>query len=136
NRTSLTPDHLTIGALLLGCAAAWSFSRADPLGLVVGALVFHISFLLDCMDGKIARLKGTGTVFGSWLDYVFDRVRVLICTIGLMGGQLAASGETLYAWLALAVVFTDMFRYLNSPQMAKVRKKMRRSQKARVRAGL
>ena len=24
------------------------------------------------MDGKIARLKGTGSVFGAWLDYVFD----------------------------------------------------------------
>ncbi|MDA2812257.1 CDP-alcohol phosphatidyltransferase family protein [Nocardiopsis sp. RSe5-2] len=136
NRTSVTPDHLTIAALLLGCAAAFSFGRADVLGLVLGAVVFHISFLLDCMDGKIARLKGNGTVFGSWLDYVFDRVRVLICTIGLLGGQFAATGDTVYIWFALAVVFTDMFRYLNSPQMAKVRKKMRRAQKARVRRGL
>ncbi|WP_083939414.1 CDP-alcohol phosphatidyltransferase family protein [Nocardiopsis chromatogenes] len=136
NRTSLTPDHLTIAALLLGVAAAFSFGRADVLGLVLGAAVFHVSFLLDCMDGKIARLKGNGTVFGSWLDYVFDRVRVLICTIGLMGGQYAATGDTVYIWFALAVVFTDMFRYLNSPQMAKVRKKMRRAQRARVRRGL
>ncbi|MDA2806292.1 CDP-alcohol phosphatidyltransferase family protein [Nocardiopsis suaedae] len=136
NRTSLTPDHLTTAALLLGCAAAFSFGRADVLGLVLGAVVFHVSFLLDCMDGKIARLKGNGTVFGSWLDYVFDRVRVLICTLGLMGGQFAATGDTVYIWFALVVVFTDMFRYLNSPQMAKVRKKMRRAQRARVRRGL
>ncbi|WP_017538731.1 CDP-alcohol phosphatidyltransferase family protein [Nocardiopsis halophila] len=136
NRTALTPDHLTAAALVLGCAASVAFGRADALGLVLGAAVFHISFLLDCMDGKIARLKGNGTVFGSWLDYVFDRVRVLICTIGLMGGQFAATGDTVYIWFALAVVFTDMFRYLNSPQMARVRKNMRRSQKKRVRIGL
>ncbi|WP_017556135.1 CDP-alcohol phosphatidyltransferase family protein [Nocardiopsis baichengensis] len=136
NRSSITPDHLTIGALLLGLGAAWSFSRGDSIGLVVGAVVFHVSFLLDCMDGKIARLKGNGTVFGSWLDYVFDRVRVLICTIGLMWGQYASTGDAVFVWFALAVVFTDMFRYLNSPQMAKVRKKMRRSQKSRIKYAL
>jgi hypothetical protein len=45
------------------------------------------------MDGKIARLKGTGTVLGGWLDYVFDRVRVLTCTLTLMWGQFDATGS-------------------------------------------
>ncbi|MCW2948614.1 MAG: hypothetical protein JWR24_5331 [Actinoallomurus sp.] len=40
------------------------------------------------MDDKIARLKGTGTVLGGWLDYVFDRVRVLTCTLTLMWGAV------------------------------------------------
>ncbi|OLT24216.1 phosphatidylglycerophosphate synthase [Nocardiopsis sp. CNR-923] len=126
NRTEITPNQLTLAALVLGLAAAVCFYLADWYWLLAGALLFHLSFVLDCMDGKIARLKGNGSVFGSWLDYVFDRVRVLICAIALMGGQFAVTGEPIFLWFLLGIVFTDMFRYLNSPQMAKVRSTMRR----------
>ena len=62
-------------------------------------MLFHLSFVIDCMDGKIARLNGTGSVFGAWLDYVFDRLRVLVCTVALMGGQYARTGDFIYVWL-------------------------------------
>ncbi|MFE1167638.1 CDP-alcohol phosphatidyltransferase family protein [Nocardiopsis sp. NPDC058789] len=126
NRTSITPNQLTLAALFLGLLAALCFWLGDWYWLLTGAVLFHLSFVLDCMDGKVARLKGNGSVFGSWLDYVFDRIRVLICGIALMGGQFALTGDPLFLWVLLGIVFTDMFRYLNSPQMAKVRSAMRR----------
>src|SRR5690625_2067458 len=126
NKTSITPNQLTVGALVLGLAAAVCFFLADWYWLLAGAVLFHLSFVLDCMDGKIARLKGNGSVFGSWLDYVFDRVRVLICGVALMGGQFLQTDNPVFLWFLLGIVFTDMFRYLNSPQMAKVRSAMRR----------
>ena len=126
NRTSITPNQLTLAALFLGLLAALCFLRADWYWLLAGAVLFHLSFVLDCMDGKIARLKGTGSVFGSWLDYVFDRIRVLVCGIALLGGQFALTGNPIFLWVLLLTVFTDMFRYLNSPQMAQVRTAMRR----------
>ncbi|MDA8370876.1 MAG: CDP-alcohol phosphatidyltransferase family protein [Nocardiopsaceae bacterium] len=126
NRTSLTPNQLTLAALVLGLGAAGCFAMAEWPWLLAGALLFHFSFVLDCMDGKIARLKGNGSIFGSWLDYVFDRLRVLVCAVALMGGQYALTGEQVFAWCTLGIVFTDMFRYLNSPQMAKVRVGMRK----------
>ncbi|MBB4934558.1 phosphatidylglycerophosphate synthase [Lipingzhangella halophila] len=135
NRTSLTPNQLTVAALVLGLGAAGCFAMASWPWLVAGALLFHLSFVLDCMDGKIARLKGNGTIFGSWLDYVFDRMRVLVCAIALMGGQYAVSGEQVFIWFAVAIVFTDMFRYLNGPQMAKVRAAMRKKIARAIRDG-
>ncbi len=126
NRTAITPNQLTLAALVLGLLAAGCFFLADWYWLLTGAVLFHLSFVLDCMDGKIARLKGNGSVFGSWLDYVFDRIRVLICGIALMGGQFLLTDNPVFLWVLLGIVFTDMFRYLNSPQMAKVRSAMRR----------
>src|SRR5690606_39426012 len=70
-------------------------------------------------------LKGTGSVFGAWLDYIFDRVRVLACAIALMGGQYAATGNVAYIWTALAVVFLDMLRYMDALEIYKVRAQMR-----------
>jgi phosphatidylglycerophosphate synthase len=121
----ITPNLLTMGAFLLGFVAAYCFARGDYPWLVAGAVVFHISFVLDCMDGKIARLKGTGSVFGAWLDYVFDRLRVVTCAVALMVGQYAKTDEYIYLWLAGAVIFLDMFRYLNALQMGKVKRDMR-----------
>ncbi|TDC61709.1 CDP-alcohol phosphatidyltransferase family protein, partial [Actinomadura sp. GC306] len=125
NRTRITPNQLTVGALVLGLAAAACFAVASWPWLLAGALLYHLSFTLDCMDGKIARLKGTGSVFGAWLDYIFDRVRVLACAIALMGGQYAATGNVAYIWTALAVVFLDMLRYMDALEIYKVRTQMR-----------
>lgn len=124
NRTSITPNQLTFGAMLLGLGAAWSFWQASAIGLVVGALLFHLSFVVDCMDGKVARLKGTGSMFGTWLDFLFDRVRDVLCAVALFGGQYRESDEAIYLYAALAFVAVNMFRYLDGSQIAKVRRKM------------
>ncbi len=122
----VTPNRLTVSAFLLGVAAAACFWQQTWGWLAAGALLFHLSFVLDCMDGKIARLNGTGSVFGAWLDYVFDRLRVLVCTVALMGGQYARTGDFTYVWLGGLVIFLDMFRYLNALQMGRVKDDMRR----------
>ncbi|MGW7270011.1 CDP-alcohol phosphatidyltransferase family protein [Streptomyces sp. NPDC054864] len=122
----VTPNGVTWSALLLGIAAAGFFVRGDQLSLVIGALLYHVSFILDCVDGKLARLKGNGTVFGGWLDYVFDRIRVLCCAIALMGGQYLRTDDEWYLVGALAVVFLDMLRYVDALQIYKMRVAMRR----------
>lgn len=124
NRTSITPNQLTWGALTLGFGSAGCFLMADWAWLIAGAILYHLSFMLDCMDGKIARLKGTGTVLGGWLDYVFDRVRVLTCTLALMWGQYEATGRELYLIIGVTVVFLDMLRYIDALQVTKVRRSM------------
>jgi phosphatidylglycerophosphate synthase len=121
----ITPNRLTVAAFLLGLAAAGCFAQQQYRWLAAGAVLFHLSFVIDCMDGKVARLTGTGSVFGAWLDYVFDRLRVLVCTIALMGGQFAHTGDLRYLWAGGAVIFLDMFRYLNALQMGKVKNDMR-----------
>ncbi|WP_327087783.1 CDP-alcohol phosphatidyltransferase family protein [Nonomuraea sp. NBC_01738] len=126
NRTAITPNQITWGAFFLGLGSAAAFLMAEWPWLLVGAALYHLSFVLDCMDGKIARLKGTGTVLGGWLDYVFDRIRVLTCALALMWGQFQASGEATYLVLGVVVVFLDMLRYVDALQVAKVRRQMRR----------
>ncbi|PSK92254.1 CDP-alcohol phosphatidyltransferase-like enzyme [Murinocardiopsis flavida] len=125
NRTSITPSQLTTAALLFGLGAAACFAFGWWQLLVLGAVLYYACFLLDCMDGKLARLTDSESLFGSWMDYVFDRFRVLVCAIALMGGQYVATGEVLFVWLALVVVFLDMLRYLNALQVYKIRREMR-----------
>ncbi|MEU6122917.1 CDP-alcohol phosphatidyltransferase family protein [Streptomyces sp. NPDC047123] len=133
-RTNITPNQITWGAFLLGLGSAACFALGDWKWLALGAVVYHLSFILDCMDGKVARLTGQGSVFGAWLDFVFDRIRVMVCGVALMGGQYDRTGDTLYIWLALAVVALDTLRYINSLEIFKIRHTMRKQIKTRMRA--
>lgn len=132
--TRITPNQITWGAFLLGLGSAALFALGDWRWLIAGAVVYHLSFIFDCMDGKVARLTGQGSVFGAWLDFVFDRIRVMVCAIALMAGQYYRTGETVYIWLAAVVVFLDGLRYINSLEIFKTRHTMRKQIKARVRA--
>ncbi len=125
NRTRITPNQLTIAVLFFGLGAAACFAMGVWPFLLAGAVLYYLCFLTDCMDGKLARLRDHETLFGSWMDYVFDRFRVLVCAIALMGGQYVLTGSVVFVWLALVVVFADMLRYLNALQVYKVRREMR-----------
>jgi len=120
----ITPNLLSGLAFVLGLAAAWCFAMADRWWLVAGAVLFHLGFVVDCMDGKIARLNGTGSMFGAWFDFIFDRVRVVICAVALMAGQYAATGNVAWVWLCAGVIGLDLFRYVNGSQMAKTKASM------------
>ncbi|GAA2058051.1 CDP-alcohol phosphatidyltransferase family protein [Streptomyces carpaticus] len=131
--TRITPNQITWLALFFGLGAAGCFAFGTWNWLLIGALLYHVSFILDCMDGKLARLTRTGSVFGAWLDYVFDRIRVLVCAVALMGGQFYRTDDVIYLWLALTVVFLDMLRYIDALQIFKIRHGMRKQIKARAR---
>ncbi|MGC5013737.1 CDP-alcohol phosphatidyltransferase family protein [Streptosporangium sp. DT93] len=122
NHTSVTPNGLTRLSLILGMCSAICFAGGR---LAAGAVLFYVSFAVDCMDGKIARLKGTGTAFGLWLDYVGDRIRVVCCAAGLASGQYAVTGDVSYVLMGAGVAVLDLFRYVNAPQMKRVRETVR-----------
>ncbi|GGK55782.1 hypothetical protein Ppa06_11320 [Planomonospora parontospora subsp. parontospora] len=128
NRTDVTPNGLTGLSLVLGTGAAVAFAAGR---LAAGAALFYLSFLVDCMDGKIARLKGTGTPFGLWVDFVGDRIREVCCAAGLAFGQYAATGEVAYILLGAGVTVLDLFRYVNAAQMRRVREVVREIRESR-----
>ncbi len=118
NHTSITPNGLTRLSMVLGLTSAVCFAQEL---LIAGAVLFFVSFTVDCMDGKIARLKGNGTPFGLWLDYVGDRIRVLCCAFGIASALYARTGDLVYVVAGAAIVVLDLFRYINGPQLKRVR---------------
>ncbi|GAA0926646.1 hypothetical protein GCM10009560_28670 [Nonomuraea longicatena] len=122
NHTRITPNALTVSSLVLGMVSAVCFALNE---LAAGAAMFYLSFMIDCVDGKIARLKGTGTPFGLWLDYVGDRVRVVFCAVGLAYGQYVLTGNVEFIVLGAVLAVLDLFRYVNAPQMKRVKETIR-----------
>jgi phosphatidylglycerophosphate synthase len=103
---AVTPDRLSAGTAVLALLAAIAFA-ADRLWL--GALLFQLSFLLDCMDGKLARARGRGGSAGALTDVAADALRLAACATGLAvalsrSGALTVSGVSLGAALACLYV--------------------------------
>lgn len=126
-RPWITPNLLTGVAFALGLGAAAAFLQATPVWLVAGAAVYHLSFVIDCMDGKVARVNGTGSIFGSWLDFFLDRLRVVTCTVTLFAGQFTATGNPAFLYTAIGVVFLALIGYLNGAEMNKATARMARA---------
>jgi phosphatidylglycerophosphate synthase len=87
NYTKFTPNQITIGSLIFGLISVPFFLKGTWIYLVIGALLFEISFLLDYCDGRIARLKGLKSTFGGYLDIMTDMIRYFLITLGLVYGQ-------------------------------------------------
>jgi phosphatidylglycerophosphate synthase len=109
----VTPNRITLFAFALGFGAAACLATATTPGLIAGALIYHLTFVLDCVDGKLARWQGSGSVVGGWLDFTLDQVRLVLCAIALLGGQYLATGRGVFLLLAVVVVFLNMFRYFD-----------------------
>jgi phosphatidylglycerophosphate synthase len=75
--TPLTPNQVTFLATFV-CAGAGAIIALTPgswLWLVVGALVFELSFVLDCVDGMLARLRKHASPLGHLLDFLMDELK-------------------------------------------------------------
>jgi CDP-diacylglycerol--glycerol-3-phosphate 3-phosphatidyltransferase len=100
-RTPVTASALTVvGAILMG-VAAWMLVHGHFLwaGITIaGASSF------DVLDGALARVKGTQSTFGAFLDSTLDRYSEVLIYGGLLAYFSHISGSMLQSMLIYAVI--------------------------------
>jgi phosphatidylglycerophosphate synthase len=96
NLTRITPNVVTFVAFLFTIASAYFFLTNH---LILGAVFFLIRWILDNVDGKIARLKDQGTKFGAFFDNYTGRIGFFMNTVALCFGQYGATGRL--EWLLI-----------------------------------
>jgi phosphatidylglycerophosphate synthase len=104
NYTGFTPNQITIFSLIFGLVSAIFFLKGDYLNLVLGAITMELSFVFDCVDGKIARLKKTGTQFGAYWDFIQDRLVQFAALFALIWSQYQLTGNTVFWILGMTYV--------------------------------
>jgi phosphatidylglycerophosphate synthase len=78
-RTGVTPNQVTLATLVVFAAGAAITALAPSYaGLVAGAAVIELSYVLDCVDGQLARLKGTSSPVGAHLDFLMDELKAFL----------------------------------------------------------
>src|SRR5690606_14699558 len=97
----VTPNAVTSGSLVLGLLSAAAFWQGR---YGWGALLFQLSFLLDCIDGKLGRLTGQSSPWGAFYDGFVNNVVFGANVLGLMASApgdmrlASASALLLLVW--------------------------------------
>jgi len=122
---AVTPNHVTIAAILVGLAAAALALRGDYLGFALAGVLLEINSILDSVDGELARLRFQYSKVGQWLDNLSDDLvdNAFIAATGYaLGGVwmalgFAAAGGRLvhalstYIWVYATTGGGDLFSF-------------------------
>src|SRR5437868_2509773 len=77
--TRITPNQVTfLSALVAAGACAMIALLPGWAWLIAAALVFEFSFVLDCADGQLARLRKTASPLGHLLDFLMDELKAML----------------------------------------------------------
>lgn len=87
-QTRATPDHVTAASFVafLGGAAILATLTPGVAMAIAAMLLLQLGFALDSADGQLARLRGTGSSAGEWLDHVVDSARHLLFHLAVLIG--------------------------------------------------
>ena len=72
--TSITPNHITLLAILTGLGAAWLYSVNTAASIAIAGLLVTLKDILDDADGQLARAKQMYSRPGRFLDSIGDFV--------------------------------------------------------------
>jgi CDP-diacylglycerol---glycerol-3-phosphate 3-phosphatidyltransferase len=98
-RTGLTPNAITVtGTVGVVAAALVFYPRGD---LFWGTVVITVFVLFDMLDGAVARVTGTTSTWGAFLDSCMDRVADAAIFSGLVLWLTGGGHNELLAVLAL-----------------------------------
>jgi hypothetical protein len=77
--TPITPNQLTFLSAVVAAVACAMFALLPGHGwLIATAVVFELSFVLDCADGQLARVRRTASPLGHLLDFLMDELKAML----------------------------------------------------------
>ena len=122
--TSITPNQITLatlvvfagGAVLMALGPGWR-------NLVLATAIIELSYVLDCVDGQLARLKGMSSPVGAHLDFLMDELKAFLLTAAVGLRLWMASGRPWWlveGLLGLVVVASaiSLTTFLRRPEYA------------------
>ena len=88
-RTPLSPNTISVIALLLSLSAAWLLAAGGrrPVYFLLAIVLIAIGGLADALDGIVARVQRKETPFGDFLDHCFDRIADTAVAVGWLLGN-------------------------------------------------
>jgi phosphatidylglycerophosphate synthase len=118
HRAKLPPTALTLTNLILGLTAAVLVAGthgrlAAPVIGLIALVLWHIAYALDCADGQLARVTGTGSAAGARVDVLCD-VALQVALVAAMSAVAVTYDPAPPAWLIAAFAGTWMVNLVTS----------------------
>lgn len=107
-RAHVRPNQLTVLGLGVSMVAAHAFFEGR---LRLAAALLAVAGLFDFFDGSLARLAGSESAFGAFLDSVVDRYSDLVVLLGIVLYYERADGTWGIFFTMVTLIGTIMVSY-------------------------
>ena len=84
--TRITPNQVTLMLVLPSLFTGYVLSQGGYWCFLLGGALFHLTSILDGVDGELARLKFKSSLYGKWLDFMCDNLAYLAALVGFFIG--------------------------------------------------
>ena len=103
--TRVRPNAVTLAAatLMLAAAAVVAFAGTGLYANLAAAGALALALVLDTADGHLARLQGTASAFGRWLDAWLDELCDMALHAAIAWSAFARTGAA--AWLLAGMLY-------------------------------
>lgn len=101
----LKPNYITIIGTLAIFSSFFCFLQSSRQSMIIGAILFETSFILDCIDGKLARLTGSKSELGGKLDYFSGRLYTYLCFSSITLSQGFLEGDNFILLAGVSYIF-------------------------------
>ncbi|MBN2216903.1 MAG: CDP-alcohol phosphatidyltransferase family protein [Pirellulales bacterium] len=109
----MSANLATLTAWGFGIGAALALAWGSLGGLLLGVGLMQVWYLLDHVDGQLARLRETASLDGVQLDYLMHHTMNLAVPLGLGHGVSVASGEPGWLWAGVVWGFASLLLTLH-----------------------
>ena len=100
----LSPNLLTLFSFLIALAATGLVVIGGQTNFFIAAALIHLSHVLDCMDGQMARYRKECSKGGAFFDKVTDQIQVFLWFGAIGYAAYLQTGELLPVCLAFTGV--------------------------------
>ena len=99
--TPITPNQITVLSFFVGLLSMGFYVSGRSDSLVWGAIFLYGKVLLDNIDGNLARVRGTSSRLGRFLDSLTDFLVTVMIYIGISFYLVRTTGDNGFWFLGL-----------------------------------
>ncbi len=104
----LSPSIATVGMLITGIAGSALQLPGHPWP-VVGAALLLLYYVLDCVDGEVARWQGVENIQWGYYEYIFHLLVKPVCFLGVGTAIYLETGRVAYVLAAAAAAIATLW---------------------------
>jgi phosphatidylglycerophosphate synthase len=86
SRTNIRPEVVAIFSLILAVLSFILYSFGNRICVLYASLIFFVAWILDCVDGDLARLTSKVSCLGDWLDSTIGKIITILLYSGVCFG--------------------------------------------------
>ena len=108
NTRGMTPNQVSVISAVFSFAGIALLALVRPsvgLGIAI-AVLLAVGYVLDSVDGQLARLSGSGSLSGEWLDHTIDTVKTTTLHLAVLVSWYRFGWGEDDAWLLVPLGFT------------------------------